>query len=1063
MRRSQSLSQGGLRIMTRPHLNIREGLYEEAKPLFRALYHAASLRYLAFGRDAVGARSRRLLLIFMSELIYWEYDRSFWDELYKVLELDSRASHYGWFTEQMLRGYQELGIPLITSYNEYSERRQFVRTIIAESGFSRQLVEQAKRFVTWFFDQHSDLDPRTLDPTAFDAILTEYGLYAWNKSEVFDLLRNMVETVSRLLREIRRRSLASGDLRDPKVISELEETLGFHPVRGVFGFRREEDIQELLERLSTRVRPDTFYAMLEQKIGFNTKGLYITLPGGQTITPTKVSEVPLVFGEYRLRDPYQSEIHVVPREALALGRLEEMLRCPQRKFDQDGPNYAYIHDEQPFEVYHGTAEPEEARRYQFSNAAGYLWYGKQRIGTPIRAERDGHLLDDLAPRNDIWLNPRIRLSWDKTALEVVVPSFVCYEPKFAQKTVRLELNERPIEETTYVVGRDGALQFQSTRVAPVLTTDQRLDVALVTLDSRQVVTRQIVSSNLQSPLLFDIGNREVVTPGTRYYGGTRFVLFVPQNIAFKPGIGIVITEQSIFGRFQVLQLQWLTRSKDTPPFELTAGDRRWSFSQPLEIYASLFCRPVQGMFRPKEVNAAFTPEDVQVKLHLAGQADVMAVVKDRVSLIVEKDAEFLADFSLTDLERAGSSWSTSVKEEFGIKVSGILSYLDSHHLIDRQIGAYRLILMLRPEPGRDLEPVSELEFMILPSLRVEGAESPMVEGEESLVTVLCAEPLLADEESTSLSAIRIACRPGVEYNPVSRRLSASSVNKTIRLSYPPAKLDLTFIPDLFAARIISGQHIRLADNLTYSQIGDSTLLVLAHPDSPVQVKCGAKEVCFKTDSTGQALFALCDLAPAIDAERTEVGIYHRDFHKQLQIVWHTSVRIVPEKCSFARLSADRGCLTLALVAEGPSSSEATLKLTDNRFRSHGQFTHSLAVLRQGSLDISVDLHALVGAKVIFCTVQIKGETQDRVRIPCEDTVQDDFQEQFAAQLEQMKSELLDASPTQLLRALELFDSLGQPTLSRATLDLMYSIPDWLSVYRTGMSTTSGSLSNVSRR
>ena len=1018
---------------------MREGFYEEAKTLLRHLYHNTSLRHLTFGQDRVGRRSRRLLLVFMSELIYWEYDNSFWDKLREVLGLDDSGSHYRWFTEQMERGFTENEISLIRSFTEYTERREFVRTIIAESGFSRQLVEQAKRFVTWFFDQHSELDPRFLDATAFDTILTEYGLYAWNKSEMFDLLRNMVETVSRLLREIRRRSLASGDLRDPKVISELEGALGFHPVRGIFGFRREEDIQELLERLSTRVRPDAFYAMLEQKIRFNTKGLCVTLPGGQTITPTKVGDVPLIFGEYQLRDPHQSEIHVVPREALALGRLEEMLRGPRRGFYQDGPNYAYIHDDQPFEVYHGTAEPEEARRYQFSRAAGYLWYGKQRIGTPIRAERDGLLLADLPPRKDVWLSPRIRLAWDKTSLEVVIPSFVCYEPGFARKTVRLELNERPIEETTYVVGRDGALQFQSTRVAPVLPTDQRLDVALVTLDSRQVVTRKTVSANLKSPLLLDLGNREVVTSGTRYYGGTRFVLFIPQKTSYTLGKGIEITGRSVFGGFQVLQLQWATRSKDTPPFKLTAGGCSWSFSQPLEIYASLFCKPIQGIFHPKEVNAAFTPDDLQVKLHLAGQADVMTAVKDRLSLIVEKDAEFLADFSWTDLEGMGSSWSTNVQEEFGINVSGIVSFLDSHHLIDRQVGAYRLIFMLRPELGRDLEPVSELEFMILPCLRVEGTESPMVEGEESLVTVLCAEPLLADEDNASLNVLRIACRPEVEYDPVSCRLSACSVNKSIRLSYPQVKVDLSFVPNLFTVRIVSGREVRLADNLTHSQMGDSTLLVLGSPDSPVHIKCGTNEVHLGTDSTGWAHLALRDLASSIDAERTEVGIHHLGFSKQLQIVWHTSVRFIPEKCSFTRLSADLGRLTVALAAEGPSGSEATLKLTDNRFRSRGQSTHSIAVLRQGSLNLSLDLHDLSDAKVIFCTVQIKGETQDTVRVSCEGRVQDDFNEQLTAQLEQMKSELVDANPVQLLQALELFESLGQPTLVKTTLDLMYSI------------------------
>lgn len=1018
-------------------LNLRDNLYDEMKPVVRQLV-CHPLRGSYFGSDSQGIRVRLLLLTFMSELVYWEYERSFWNKLYEVLGLiGSPQTTYHWFTRQMRLGYAENGIPLIMTYYRWGHRREYVRTIIGESGFSRQLIHQAKKFVVWFFDNYSDLDPRTLDSEEFEHVLDEAAL-DWDTGEIAGLMRDMVGAVSRLLREVRRRSLTIADLRNPTVILELQDSLGFHPVRGIFGFRKEEDIQELIEGLSRRVKPMTFRNILRRKIRQGRGTLRVVTPESKDMTIRRAKEVPIVFGEYRLFDPYPSEIQVVPREALTVSRLGAMLQHPKRSFYQDG-QYAWIHDDRGFEVYHGSTNPEDSRPYLIGAFRGHLWYGKRKIGIPIRAEQDGQEIASLDPRRDIWLNPRLRLSWDRSGLEVVIPSFICYDPKHAGRTVRLELNGRAIEDTTYVVERNGSLQLQGTRVADVLAEDEKLEVGLVTLDENEIVAKEVLLRSFRCSLLFSRGNRELVRTGYyRHFGGDRYVLFVGTESQVKCGEAVEIESSENFGLFRVYHLRWTPDPASPQPFDLQVGKDKWQFTCPIRVSASLLCTEPEALFHPQERDSAFNPSNVTLTIRFHGNPDEVSQARRELVLIIEKDGDFLTDFSIAEIARMQMLLAESSESELRLDVSKVITYLQAQHLIDRDVGAYRWILMIKPDRLSDMEPISELEFMLLPDMRAEGLEVPMAERRESIVSVLTHSPLLADEDDRPTDVVRLACTAHAEYDKKVGRLRVSPIQKTVRLKYPPTKVVLQFPPRLFAVRWVCKNRARDKSQITHVEARDSHLVVLAPRDDPVLVETNSISDCIELDDEGHGEYRLSQLLPSVQAQRLSLNVIYRDYLRQFQIVWHPTLEFDRARCQYRQLSNERNIVSLAFSADGPPTTEVVFKLSDNRFRSHGEHTVKLASINQGLLEIPIDSRLLGDASILFCSASTCENQLDSVRVNLGEVEEPDEVEEDRRLSKVLENELENADIAAFPDLLDTLENTGSPSLLRQALHHMYS-------------------------
>jgi predicted RNA-binding protein with RPS1 domain len=1014
-------------------LNLHSDFYIQLKSIFSEILVSRFWRNRLFEHPEMGSRARLDLLVFMSELVYWEYERSFWQKLSQVLGNNKRQYSENWLREQMERGFEENGIPLLYSQWGFTKRREFVQTIIAESGFSRQLISQAKKFIIWYFDNYSELDPRKLDQSEFRKIL-ETAPFNWEIDEIFELIRDMVFTVNLLLREIRKRSLSSVDLEDIQILSELEEALGFHPVRGIFGFRNLDDIRELLEELSSRVKPENFYRFLRRKIRNNRSSIKIITPDEKRLTISRPKQVPIYYGEYQIDTGRYTGIQVVPRESLSISQLSRFFDERNRVFHKDGPNYAYISDKHPFEVFQGGGVPEEARRYIIGNKSGYLWYGKQKIGIPLSAEHEGNVFAKLDPRSDIRLNPRLRLDWKKNGLEVVIPSFVCFEPNYRGKTVRLELNGRAIENTTYVIGNDGSLQFLSTRAAAVNPGDRELEVRLITLEDENVVTE---SSRIILPdksFLFSYYNRENISAGFRNYASDRFILFTPRKEHVSHGPTVNSRFINEFGFFDVYDVRWDT--KESGAFKLETNNLKWEFVSPLEVYLSVETSSKNEHFKPGELNSGFSSNDIHIWLNVRGNSKQLPSIWEGLSIILEKDDDFLTDFSLDQLVKMKFLNKPS-KNDFEFKLQGVIQYLIGQKLIDRTIGSYRFILMYRQDQISDMESLSEIEFLLLPQFRIEGSDKLIEERKQTFVSIICDSPLMINSDNQNVNVMQLEILPTASFEKKLKQLQVDQIRKSILLSYPPTKLSVEFFPNIFALRFVTSDNISVRKNVSFTDLLRSKLYILADPTSKVLFRIQGSEKKIPIDENGRGCSDLSELIPLITSERTKLVASCETFTKEFQIIWHTSFKFQADKCTAAPLSREKYLVKLFFTVEGPPNTEIEIRIQDNKLQKHQGLELKIQDIKSGTVDFEIASAEIENASILFINAYGTAGQLDALQMFLQkEFVDNDYQ--LAAAVDQLYAKLESTTYEELPEFLDSILEINYEPLIQKTASKMFS-------------------------
>ena len=119
------------------------------------------------------------------------------------------------------------------------------------------------------------------------------------------------------------------------------------------------------------------------------------------------------------------------------------------------------------------------------------------------------------------------------------------------------------------------------------------------------------------------------------------------------------------------------------------------------------------------------------------------------------------------------------------------------------IGTYHWILTLRPNPLTDMETLSDCEFMILPKFELVIPDELLMEGKISYFSVKCDHPLISTQDGSSTDIIQIDFKPDVTFNTQQKKLIPVKVEKSIRLVFPPTKVNIEFIPSkIFAAGLI---------------------------------------------------------------------------------------------------------------------------------------------------------------------------------------------------------------------------------------------------------------------
>ena len=79
-------------------------------------------------------------------------------------------------------------------------------------------------------------------------------------------------------------------------------------------------------------------------------------------------------------------------------------------------------------------------------------------------------------------------------------------------------------------------------------------------------------------------------------------------------------------------------------------EKRNGFFQNLQDVSGAQCRIQSGIFRPYEMNAVFDPNDLEITINYSQGFDKVLSLLDKLSIVIEKEGQFVSDFSLQELK-----------------------------------------------------------------------------------------------------------------------------------------------------------------------------------------------------------------------------------------------------------------------------------------------------------------------------------------------------------------------------------------------------------------------------
>ncbi|MFC1996646.1 S1 RNA-binding domain-containing protein [Chloroflexota bacterium] len=1025
---------GDIRNLRLGDINFPESFFRSLLQLFQNIFSESKIRNKIF-RD-YGGKARVLLIVLMSELIYREYERGFWKIFYSRLRVDS--SYYSWITGQMVRAYVENNIVLITSGYGYNKRNEYVRTIILESGFSKALVNQAKNFVIWFYEKFPDYDPRLLNKDRFERVLDEFGID--NKDEVIDLLREMVRSVGKLLREIRNRSLTSIDLihEDEELLRDIQVSLGFHPIRGIFGFRNSQDIINLIEALTYRIQPHRLENTIRKEIQKQSSEISVLSPDGKQISLKDVKGISAVYGKYLFQN--EKQIIVVPREAISFSHLASIINTEPNKFHEDS-RWLYIHAKESFEIIQRKRDVDYPRKYYISQKGGYLWYGNQSVGASLSAERDGEVIDYHEPRIGLGINPRLRLNKKRNTIILSIPSFTLFDPTFSGQTVRLELNGLPIDRTTYIVSDRGGLQLQGTRIADIDLSSERLVLEVISVVGRDILARKSILKTNKTSLLFSKGNRELVNPGEREMGGRNFLLF--NGTEHEPNFKSVRVHSTCkMGNFKVYDIEWqYTEEKSDKSLMIEVGELKWVIRNAYEAFFKISSVSNYETFIPKSTNAFFSLDDFSLQVNFVSDFK-NDIELSKFSILVEKDFEVIDNISFVELEQLRIIHQHR-SNEIEINKSKLIKRFFDLSKITEIIGTYTFTLFFQKSSSEDVEIMDIREFLILPELEIDLPEF-CFDGQENFATIKSFNPVLIDAEDNIGSVIQEKFIPKVEFDLNQKVLVSKSVEKAVRISNPATKLAVNIIPDkVISIRLLKGIKAFNLDGLTIEKfdLDFASLLILAPSGNLFQL-----EVDGIVENINLGEFPLRKISKWINKPNSQLKVNLNGAPwKSFSVFWHTKFQLHYDNC-YLESDIESTNIIIEFDIDGPSEQEIVVKVTDNKLRPYGPFVYQLEDLKSGIMKINLENEKISDAAFLYCTVLINDNSVGKIKFRVQAKKELDIVDNKAEKQEiilQINSQMreIKRAENSILKFIELYENvktLEQGEYSSLILKEMYS-------------------------
>ncbi len=1008
-------------------LNLRDNLHSEIELFLKNIFYQFGLQTF-FLNNELGVKFRRLLIVYMSEMVYWDYETSFWEKLHEIFR-----TPYTWdndFRKLMVIGFKENGINLIKYWN----MKMYVRTIISESGFSRNLVDQAKKFVTWFFDHYSNLDPRNLDQKTFEQIMIRFN-YGKNKDDVIDLFREMVISVSQLLKEIRRQNLSYYDLQKTEILNSLQNKLGFHPIKGIFGFRNPHDIQELIQHLSSRITPINLLKLLHTKI-LNKENFTLKTPDNKLIKSDQLEEHDIVFGEYILDNLL---LEVVPDDSISLEQLELMiLRNSQETFHHEKNNLIWIFSHQSFKVNQIGLTVINAQKVILPRTSGYIWFGNQRTGINVIALNDETEIARVIPENTLPLNPLIRFDIEQEIMKIIIPPFEGNYYNHSNEDVQLLINDQQVEDRNYLIGNEGFLIFQGTRIFDLNPNLYNQVFSIVTIDNSSVLESKTIF--LDKVYLFDGKTGEVISEGNRNFGNNSYYICSrsDEKIEINQSKDVLINEIRVIGLYKIFQIIWVPGQNNHEALEIKIGKRHWNFDQPLKVFLTCKVQEENFIFHSIEenCNAAAQMENIVTQIEFQGSQIEYSSIRQDLRLIVEKDNSFVFDFDFIELMEIGILQDQVYKQTEKISISTLLSYLIDRDLITQDIGTYRLILLHHSNLLSDYEQLSSVDFICLPILEVDGINEVMIEGKESIIQVSCSSPVISDPDERAVSQIQFYITPQTFYDKANHCIKSEEITKQIRLIYPAINIQLDILPSaIFSVKLQKNDLITKLENLNYSEL-DNSSIILAGPDiDQVDILVAGKKLEHKFEKIEDTIFfPLSLLKQLIETSNVDITFIQGDFNKEFVVSWLPEFKFI----SGSKIFTNENDLDILIMFDihGPAKENIIFRLSDQNLDPIKEFSIPIFELLNGQKIFNIGNKDLSKIEKVYCSVFYDSIRLDRTIISANISTTNQLLEKT---IEDIRNKIPDLSPLEIFEKIKKLEELGIDELKNELICAMYSV------------------------
>jgi hypothetical protein len=892
------------------HLVSKEE-YTRLTELLQAILPNQQTREAAFRKN----RSDLTFITFIQlcGLIQWDYEHSFWDAFNALFGGKSEATVHRFVREIIIApACRDLGIPLQHADVGWAVKTMYVTSVIGAAGIPPRRVGKVRDCVAWFYREHGHLLSAGLSPESFARLLAEYtGLARDEKEDLAAILYDAASKTSRLVDELKTRGYEAVDLAIPEVVRELEAVLGYRP-EDIFGFRGREAFMSLVGELTQQIAPSEL-APLVRHIQARIGAVRVIGPRGGRLDSSEIERPGRVaYGRYFLEfQGARREVHVVPRAAFSLDRMEWLLGNQAWEFFEWDNGLLGIWGPEPFEVIDSRRGEEPAQLVCAAGREGYLWAGTQAIGALLVCQTGGVERNRREPREGVILNPRLRLRPDRQGLELVLPSMVLHQPEHAGRTVVLKVNGRSVTDGRLVINRNGHLQFSQSRRYPLTGDEKELEV-LVRLELNGAILFRHRPISLSEPaMLFRSNDRERIPPGDRRFVPEQVVLVSRrERPAWQLPAGAQIMGRSQFGPWHLIQIQ-LPRA-DASPVVLEAEGLVWSFATVEALKLELLTGPVPT--GPWQGNDGLLINGQTADLVIGPGASVDDAADDLALCIsTGRDRSCragLAELARLGLVRRGTSgeWLVSLRA------------LQKRYLVAEPYGEYCVTLQ-----DADFQELNQVEVSVLPPL-VLRSEPFYAEETESWLTVESDRPELVVAESEE-GALRTRIRfvPKLFSMP-DGRLAAQTVQGDVTLKYPDATVTFTLTPTIAGLRVATLGTVLPATQLNHHQLLGGNLLIAGPAGHEVRLSCGLSNWSIDIPEGGILKFPLDQLAKGLSDQRTVLSVFLGDTQWAVIIHWPLTVTLQPDQISVSH--TDRQTLQVALrpTATGPLNTQIEMSL-----------------------------------------------------------------------------------------------------------------------------------------